>query len=320
MAQPFVISVVGPTASGKSAVADSLALHECSCVISADSMQIYKGLDIGTAKTPLDQRQVPYYGIDITDPHHPYSVAQYQEYAREVIDSYLAQGKNPVLCGGTGLYVRAVLEDMRFPAGGQIDNAQREIWQHYLEMQGPEALYQQLVERDPQSASVLDGANTKRVIRALEMHASGDSYYQQALHFKERRPLYRVCSIGLSLPREVLYDRIVRRVDEMVEAGLVQEAQTLYEQGIGQSYTAQHAIGYKELFEVFKGEISQDEAIEMIKQHSRQYAKRQLTWFRRDETIQWIDGCDQGLDSLVNQALEIVEAYKRGESNEAQLR
>jgi len=307
MAERRVIAVVGPTATGKSALADALAKQYDSCVISADSMQIYRGLDVGTAKTKPQQQSIPHYGIDIVDLSEAYSAAQFQEYARERIDHSHKQGRIPVLCGGTGLYVRAALDQMHFPAGGQLDNEVRQRWERFLREHGEAALFSELSVRDPKSAGILDVANHKRVIRALEMHESGDSYYEQAIRFKNRVALYPTCYIGLNVAREELYRRIDSRVDRMIENGLVEEASSLKEAGLASTYTAQHAIGYKELFRAFEGECSIEEAVEDIKRHSRQYAKRQLTWFRSDSRIQWIDATDKSREALMHEAVRIVD-------------
>jgi len=305
--RPRVIAVVGPTASGKSALADALAQRFDSCVISADSMQVYRGLDVGTAKLKQEEQNVPHYGIDIVELSEPYSAAQFQGYARHLIDESHTSGRTPVVCGGTGLYIRAALDDMRFPPGGQLDNPVRERWQAFLAEHGEETLYEQLRECDPQSAGVLDAANHKRVIRALEMYESGDSYYEQAIHFKDRKSFYPTTYIGLDVPREELYKRIDLRVDAMIQNGLIEEARGLLDLGLAETYTAQHAIGYKELFRAFADECSIEEAVEDIKRHTRQYAKRQLTWFRGDSRIQWIDGTHDDLEVLLSEAVRIID-------------
>ena len=309
MALPFVISVVGPTAVGKSELADVLAQTQQSCVISADSMQIYRRLDIGTAKMSADQMSVPHFGIDIVELTEPFSAAEYQSYARPLIESFLKASLKPVVCGGTGLYVRAALDDMRFPAGNQRDNPIRDTWQNYLDVYGEDALHAELLARDPQSAEVIDKHNHKRVIRALEMYAVGASYHQQAIKFKERTAYYPTCYIGLRMEREALYRHIDNRVDAMLRAGLIDEAQQLKDSGLDVTYTARHAIGYKELFRAFSGEISLDQAVEDIKRHSRRYAKRQMTWFRGDPRIRWIDV--EGLTSqqIRRRAARIINRY-----------
>ncbi|MCL2491692.1 MAG: tRNA (adenosine(37)-N6)-dimethylallyltransferase MiaA, partial [Coriobacteriia bacterium] len=200
--------------------------------------------------------------------------------------------------------------------GSQVENKMREKWLCYLDENGEEALIEQLKERDALSAELIDPHNHKRVIRALEMWETGDSYYQQALHFKERIPYYDTCYIGLTLPREELYDRINTRVDRMISHGLVEEVRHLKARGLAGTYTAQHAIGYKELFSYLDSQGTLEDAIEEIKKHSRQYAKRQLTWFRGDERIQWIESSDGDIAVMTDRANEIIERFVRGERNE----
>lgn len=316
MAEAFVIAVVGATATGKSDLADRLALRYRSAVISADSMQVYRGMDIGTAKLDEHSRLSPHFGIDIVEPDQAYSAAQFQEYARPLIERYLSREVCPIVCGGTGLYVRAALDDLHFPAGDQVGNVVRAKWTQYADELGDEALYRELKQRDPDSASVLHAHNRKRVIRALEMYEQGESYFEQASHFADRTPYYPTCYIGLDIERSELYRRINARVDDMLAHGLVEEARTLYAHGLRDTYTARSAIGYKELFSHFEAETTLEEAINRIKRHSRRYAKRQCTWFRSDPRVQWIpaDGLDQ--EAVMERAIDIIEAYTAKENDE----
>ncbi|MCL2024558.1 MAG: tRNA (adenosine(37)-N6)-dimethylallyltransferase MiaA [Coriobacteriia bacterium] len=284
-----VIAIVGPTATGKSELADMLAKEAGSCVVSADSMQIYRGLDIGTAKVPPTKRSVEYFGIDIVDIDEPYSAAEYQRYARRHIDAVRAQGVVPVMCGGTGLYVRAALDEMDFPAGEQRNNPVREKWEQFLHQHGAEALHAELAIQDPESAELIDVQNTKRLIRAFEMRAASTSYAEQYRTFRIRTAHYETVYLGLTCARDELYARIERRVDEMMAAGLVDEVRGLIERGLADTYTARHAIGYREIIAHLAGATSLERTVELIRQHTRNYAKRQLTWFRGDPRIQWID-------------------------------
>jgi tRNA dimethylallyltransferase len=304
-----VIAIVGATASGKSSLADHLARDYNSAVLSADSMQIYRGLDIGTAKTPVAERSVPYYGIDIVDLTQPYSAAEYQSYARKVIDRCHLQSRIPVVCGGTGLYLRAALDKMEFPSGSQTDNPIRQHWQRFLDEHGEEALHNELYKRDPQSAEILDPHNHKRVIRAFEMLESGVSYYDQKVQFDNRVAYFPTCYIGINVAKDELNARIDRRVDLMIQEGLVKETQQLMDRGLAQTYTARHAIAYKELFRFLSDECSFDDAVADIKRHSRQYAKRQRTWFRADERIQWIDGSGRDTDALASEANALIKTF-----------
>lgn len=283
-----VIAVVGPTASGKSAVADLVATELGSVVISADAMQVYRGMDIGTAKTPVADRLVPLRLIDIIDPDKEYSAALYQRDARAEIERLHASGKAAILCGGTGLYVRAALDDMRFPAGELASDA-RVRYQRMARELGDEGIHAHLAELDPESASLIHPHNVRRTIRALEMLEEGTSYAAQHSGFSTPKPYYASLQFALTMDRVRLYRRIDARVDQMVADGLVDEVRGLMERGMGRALTARQAIGYKEVIEALEGTVTMDEAIDTIKMRSRRYAKRQLSWFRRDARIAWID-------------------------------
>ena len=285
---PCVIAVVGPTASGKSAVADLVASSLGSEVISADAMQVYRGMDIGTAKTPVVERVVPLRLVDVVDPGEEYSAALFQRDARLEIDRLRAAGKVPVLCGGTGLYVRAALDDMRFPAG-ELESPSREKYQKMAAELGDEGIHAYLEQLDPRSAALIHPHNVRRTVRALEMLDEGTSYADQHSGFSQPVSWYPSLQFALTMDRERLYRRIDERVDRMVELGLVEEVRGLMDQGMSDALTSRQAIGYKEIIEALEGEITLDEAIEMVKLRSRRYAKRQLSWFRRDERIEWID-------------------------------
>lgn len=283
-----VLAVVGPTAVGKSAVADIVASRLSSEVVSADAMQVYRGMDIGTAKTPVTERPVPLRMVDVADPDVAYSAALFQRDARAIIDGLLADGRTPVVCGGTGLYVRAALDEMDFPAG-EVGGSSRERYEHIAASEGEDALYRLLAERDPESAACIHPHNVRRVVRALEMLDEGTSYARQRSGFSTPREHYPTRYFGLTMERSRLYERIDRRVDAMMEAGLLDEVRGLMEQGAGPALTARQAIGYKELIDVLEGHAKLDDAVELIKRRSRRYAKRQLTWFRRDRRITWLD-------------------------------
>jgi tRNA dimethylallyltransferase len=287
--RPKVVAVVGPTGVGKTAVAEELALRLGGEIVSADSMQVYRGMDIGTAKQPPEARRVAHHCLDLVDPGTPYSAALYQRDARAAIEDVAARGKVPVLVGGTGLYVRAALDEMRFPAGHDASPT-RSALQAELELHGPEALYALLQERDPGAAALIHRNNTRRVLRALEtLEDAGVSYAETKEHFSERVPHYPAVFIGLTADRDVLYSRIDARVDAMLEAGLLDEVARLLEAGYRSALTAAQAIGYKELVPVLDGSGDLSSAVTAIKQASRRYAKRQLTWFRADPRVKWLD-------------------------------
>ena len=301
-----VVAITGPTAIGKSALADRLARRLDAPVISADSMQVYRGMNIGTAKTPVSERLVPLLLVDVADPREPYSAARYQRDARIEINRLLALGKVPILCGGTGLYLRAALDDMRFPKG-VVDDDRRRAYQSILEAEGPQALYEMLKQRDPASAQVVHPHNVKRVIRALEMHDEGVSYADQAAGFSTPVPVYDHVTFALTMDRARLYQRIDDRVDIMMEQGLLDEVRGLLDAGLREALTSMQAIGYKELIDYFDGALSLDEAVALIKQRSRRYAKRQLAWCRHDARTQWIDMDSMTIDDAVEHVLSYLE-------------
>lgn len=306
-----VLAVVGPTASGKSDLAIELAKAYRGEVVGADSMQVYRGMDIGTAKVPPVKRVVPHHGIDLVDPGEPYSAALYQSYARGVFEGLASRGATAVLCGGTGFYVRAALDDYDFAEGEQIGNAVRDLYQAMLREKGSTAVWEALRDADPESASKIHPNDSKRVIRALEMHESGESYAQRLEALRSVRQRIPAVLVGIEVDRDVLNDRIDRRVDAMREEGLVDEVQGLLMRGFREGVTAKHAIGYKEVAAALDGKTSMDEAFEAIKTATRRYAKRQRTWFRGDSRIEWVDGSSGDLGSMLDQACEIVEADGR---------
>ncbi len=302
-----VIAITGPTASGKSALADEVALRVGTDVISADAMQVYRGMDIGTAKTPMAERAVPLQLVDIVDPDQAYSAALYQRDARNLIDNHIEKGKLAILCGGTGLYIQAALEDMRFPQG-EVDDARRTRYNEMAESLGASGIYQLLVERDPLSAEQIHPNNVRRVIRALEMADEGVSYAQQRSGFAQPTPVYSSLTFALTMDRGALYERIDRRVDAMMDQGLVDEVSALVEHGMSDALTSRQAIGYKEIIDALSGLTTMEEAVALIKQRSRRYAKRQLSWCRRDPRTIWIDMDAYSLDQAANFIVERIGA------------
>lgn len=300
-----LIAVVGPTASGKSHLGVKLAQWKQSDVVSADSMQIYCEMSIGTAKpTPAEQEGVVHHLIDCVSLSQPFSVADYVRLAQECIRQLHEQGKIPVLVGGTGLYVRSLLQNLSFSEQDR-DDALRLALRQKAEQQGIEALVEELRSFDPESAQRIDPCNLPRLIRAIEIYrTTGVTMTEQLARSRQTPSPYRVCMIGLDYQdRSILYDRINRRVDQMMERGLLDEARRVLAQPGGK--TALQAIGYKELAPYFAGEVPLEQAVETMKQETRRYAKRQLTWFRREPGIQWIypDVCG---GRVVEQAREMV--------------
>lgn len=281
-----VIAIVGPTASGKTAYSIKLAKELDGEIINGDSMQIYKGMDIGTAKiTEAEMDGIPHHLLSIKEPTEGFSVAEYQKLVRAKIDQVRARGKMPILVGGTGLYVQAVLFDFQF-AEEEVDEAARKGYYAELEKLGPEAMHARLAVLDPQTATDIHPNNTRRVIRALEMAELGGVSKSEEQFNRGSVPVYKHKIIGMNMEREKLYARINLRVDLMMEQGLVAEVRALYDAGIRDAQSIK-AIGYKELYAYFDGFVTLDEAVEQIKQNSRRYAKRQLTYFRNKMDIEW---------------------------------
>lgn len=282
------IAVVGPTAVGKSDIADSLANQLGSEVLSCDAMQVYRGMDIGTAKMAPAECSAPLRLVDIIDAGTPYSAALYQRDARQLADKLIADGKTPVFCGGTGLYLKAALDDMDFPTG-ELEDERRLRYQQLAQKLGDEGIHALLAERDPASAAVIHPHNVRRTIRALEMLDDGISYAEQKAGFSEPHEHIHALWIGLTMDRKRLYNRINRRVDLMFEQGLVSEVKGLMAAGLADALTSTQAIGYKEVIDALEGKISMEEARDLIKMRSRRYAKRQLSWFKRDDRVIWFD-------------------------------
>ena len=301
-----VVCVQGPTASGKSELAEEIALAIGGEIVSADSMQVYRGMDIGTAKVPELERRVPYHCLDLADVGEPYSAALYQRDSRAAFSEIWGRGRTPVLCGGTGLYVDAALSELSFPAGEQAGNPVREKWERIASEQGVEYVHGELERLDPKSAALIHPNNVRRVIRALEMCEEGESYAERKSRFREVGEWCPSVRIALRLDREVLYRRIGERVDEMFERGLEEEVRGLLERGLAESVTASQAIGYKEVARAIRGECTIDEAREAVKQATRRYAKRQMSWLSGERNIVWIDADDGITGEVVSRALEAI--------------
>ena len=284
-----LICICGPTASGKTALSVALAQRLHTEIISADSMQIYRGMDIGTAKpTEAERCGVPHHLLDICDPGEPFSVARYVELADAAAQDILRRGMIPVVAGGTGLYMDALIECSTF-TGDETDLSIREKYQRMAAEQGNIAVHECLRRVDPEGAARLHPNNLKRVIRALEVYEQTgmtlDAFNR--LH-KRPAPKYQAIKIGVCpAERQVLYERIDKRVDQMLVDGLLDETRRLLERG-ALAGTAAQAIGYKELLGFLQGEQPLEECVALLKQRSRNYAKRQLTWLKRDDNIHWI--------------------------------
>ena len=294
----FLLAVVGSTASGKSRMAVRLAQELNGEVISCDSMQIYRRMNIGTAKPTVDEmEEIPHHLIDFADPNVSFSSADYVAAAKQAIEDVSSRGKLPILCGGTGLYLERLLY-----GGGDAEEAEpsdeiRQKWQTYCEENGNHALHERLREVDAESADAIHENNVHRVIRALEIfETTGIPKSEWDKQSKEKESDYAFCVVGLRYgSRELLYDRINRRVDAMMESGLLEETESLLEEGVFvRNSTAAQAIGYKELLAYFGGEESLDEAVERLKTATRRYAKRQITWFSAKPYVRWVDADAEG--------------------------
>ena len=287
---PRVLCVVGPTASGKTKMAVALARRFGGEVVSVDSMQIYRGMTIGTAAPTAEEMEgVPHHMIAVADPAEQWSAARFCQAADACIQDILSRGKLPVLAGGTGLYLDALIRGDDFAPGSQGGEVRLRL-QRELREQGPEALLERLRTVDPETAGRLHLRDEKRILRALEIYEqTGEPMSLRDRRGRQRPDRYEAVYIGLSFrDREDLRRRIDRRVDDMVRQGLLQEVQDLLDSGLPRDATALQAIGYKQFLAVADGAATTDQAVEEVKLRSRQYAKRQLTWLRRDEDIHWI--------------------------------
>ena len=288
MKKPTLIVITGPTATGKTALGALLAKTANGEVVSADSMQIYKGMDIGTAKPAEGEKLgVPHHMIDIVPPWEGYSAARYISDAARCVDDILLRGKLPVIVGGTGLYIDSLLSGRVFSPRG--DEALRMELETQYDETGGEAMLRRLGEFDPESAARLHANDKKRIVRAMEVYGtSGKTISQHDRDTKALPPRYDALKVALTFSdRAVLYGRIDRRVDAMLLSGFEQEVRGLLEMGVAPESTAMQAIGYKELTGVLLGRLSIDDAAEQIKMETRRYAKRQLTWLRRDKGVIW---------------------------------
>lgn len=306
MSQIPLVVIAGPTGSGKTALSVELARRFDGEVVSGDSMQIYKQMEIATAKPTLEEmRGVPHHLVGFLDCSKPYSVADYVKQASAVIEDIYGRGKLPLLVGGTGLYITSLVNHISFDEIVS-DSSLRSQLLDRLNREGGQSLLDELRQFDPETAAALHPNNGNRIVRAIEVYRlTGITMSEHQRRSREKPSPYRLCMIGLTAKnRQVLYDRINRRVDEMMQKGLLEEARRILETpGLR---TAYQAIGYKELAGYFNGTCTLETALEKIKQESRRYAKRQLTWFRRDERIHWLYLDEQSPEQLVQSAERLI--------------
>lgn len=289
MKKPLVV-LTGPTAVGKTKLSITLAKALGGEIISADSMQVYKHMDIGSAKiTEKEMDGVPHHLIDVLSPFEEFHIVRFQELAKKAMEDIYSRGRIPVFVGGTGFYIQAVTKDIDFTEGEE-DKEYREELSRLAAEKGNEFLHEMLRNIDPKSAEEIHANNVKRVIRALEFYKeNGFPISQHNEEQKQNETPYNLAYFVLNAPRELLYERIDRRVDEMMENGLMEEVQKLKDMGCRREMTSMQGLGYKEILSFLEGEVPLEEAVRILKRDTRHFAKRQLTWFRRESDVIWVD-------------------------------
>ncbi len=297
MKQPLII-LTGPTAVGKTELSISLAKQVGGAVISADSMQVYRHMDIGSAKITKEEMQgIPHYLIDAFDPDEEFHVVRFQEYAKHCLEKIYGAGQIPILVGGTGFYIQALLYGIDFTEQAE-DKEYRARLEQIAREQGPKALHKLLEETDEASAAQIHENNVKRVVRALEFyHLSGQKISEHNQRERQRESPYNFAYFVLNDVREQLYHRIGQRVDKMVADGLVEEVQKLKEMGFHKGMVSMQGLGYKEILDYLDGRCTLEEAIYRMKRDTRHFAKRQLTWFRRERSVIWVEKQEFGYDN-----------------------
>ena len=289
MKKPLIV-LTGPTAVGKTSLSIYLAKAVNGEIISADSMQVYKGMDIGSAKIRKGEMQgVTHYLVDILEPEEEFHIVKFQELAKAALEEIYAKGKIPILVGGTGFYIQAVTRDIDFTQAEQ-ETSYREELEQFAKEKGAEYLHEKLREVDSKSAENIHANNVKRVIRALEFyHQNGTPISEHNEEQKQQTSPYNLAYFVLTAPREILYERIDRRVDQMMEEGLLEEVKSLRERGCHRGMVSMQGLGYKEILAYLEGEYPLEEAVRILKRDTRHFAKRQLTWFRREQDVIWVD-------------------------------
>lgn len=291
MAKPKLIILAGPTAVGKTENSIRLAKAVNGEIISADSMQVYKRMDIGSAKIKSEEMQgVTHYLIDVLEPTEEFNIVLFQQMAKEAMSKIYASGKIPILVGGTGFYIQSLLYDIDFKDEAYSDNRLREELQAFADQNGKEALHDRLKSVDPESAEVIPAGNIKRVIRALEFYETHKEKISS--HNKEQKAKespYDYAFFVLTDERPLLYERIEKRIDIMLENGLLAEVEGLKKEGLTRNHISMQGLGYKEILSYLEGEISLEEAVYILKRDTRHFAKRQITWFKREPDVKWIN-------------------------------
>lgn len=304
-----IIVIVGPTAVGKTYVSVELAKKLSTEIVSADSMQIYKEMDIGTAKITNDEMQgIAHHMIDIVRPDDNYSVSEFKENAEKIIDSLHLNNNVPIVVGGSGLYVNSLIYDLDFGKAKSNEKI-RDYYDYYHREHGEDALYEKLKKIDPVSAEKIHKNNVKRVIRALEVYdITGIKFSELNTDIRKPSDKYECILVGLSMDRKILYERINQRVDKMISEGLIDEVRTLLEKGYHKDLISMQAIGYKEIIDYLEGNTSLEESISILKRNTRRFAKRQYTWFLKDENVKWFDIKDiRDIDLTVENIYEFLK-------------
>lgn len=289
MKKPLIV-LTGPTAVGKTSLSIALAKAVNGEIISADSMQVYQKMDIGSAKIrPEEMDGVKHYLVDVLDPKEDFHIVKFQQMAKTAMEKIYAKGKIPILVGGTGFYIQAVTRDIDFTQARQEDSYRKDL-ELLVEEKGSEYLHEMLKKVDPKSAEAIHAHNVKRVIRALEFyHQNGTPISFHNEEQKQNESPYALAYFVLNMPRELLYQRIDRRVDQMLEEGLLEEVKALQKEGCHRGMVSMQGLGYKEILAYLEGEYPLEEAVRILKRDTRHFAKRQLTWFRRESEVVWVD-------------------------------
>ncbi len=313
MKKPLIV-LTGPTAAGKTELSIALAKKLNGAIISADSMQVYKYMNIGSAKIrPEEMQGVRHYLVDVLDPREEFHVARFQQMAKEAMEEIYRNGQLPIVVGGTGFYIQALLKDIDFDESSGELPCRKEL-EETARREGGAVLYERLKQVDPESAEAIHPNNVKRVIRALEFYQeTGQPISLHNREQKEKQPPYTYAYFVLNDDRARLYERIDRRVDRMVEQGLVEEVRWLKEHGYDRSLVSMQGLGYKELFPYLDGTCSLEETVEIIKRDTRHFAKRQITWFKREPDVIWLNQQEFGYDKekILKRMLELWEERKK---------
>ncbi len=310
MQKPKLIILAGPTAVGKTDNSIRLAKAVNGEIISADSMQVYKRMDIGSAKIMSEEMQgIKHYLIDVLEPTEEFNIVRFQTMAKEAMAEIYAKGKIPILVGGTGFYIQSLLYDIEFKEEEEANTALRDELQRFADEFGKEALHERLKAVDPESADAIPAGNVKRVIRALEFYETHhEKISTHNAEQAEKESPYNYAFFVLTDDRKLLYERIEKRIDIMLEKGLIDEVKALQAEGLNRNFISMQGLGYKEILAYLEGEISLEEAVYILKRDTRHFAKRQITWFKREKDVKWLDksGFGHNDDAVFEEMMEYL--------------